>query len=201
MPSFLRRLLGLSKGSEIEVHPTVAIMLGPQVPVGSLQDASELLASAIPEDRRRGAYALGGLGDRSVSPLLINAIRDVDELVCVYAIQSLGHLREHAAVLPLCELLAQNDVPQLVTTDAIAALAELRNSKAVGVLVRLLKSQDDFVRYDAAHALGEIGDSSAIPFLDAILSDATIPEREDQETLWSVGENARLAIEKIRSQT
>ncbi|MFO0906830.1 MAG: HEAT repeat domain-containing protein [Isosphaeraceae bacterium] len=200
MLDFIRKLFGRRPGPKHEVHPAVEIMLGIRPPVQTVQAATAMLASSAPEDRRHAAHALGAFGDRTISPLLLAATGDPDELVRIYAIQSLGRLGETAAVLPLCELLTRDGAPPLVVTNVLAALAELRDPRAVGDLVGLLRSPDAFVRYDAAHALGEIGHPDALPFLEAILSDPAMPEREDQGTLWSVGENARRAIGKIRSR-
>jgi HEAT repeat protein len=203
MLSFLCKLLRISGGEDVPIHPELHRMLNPNAPLETLDSVIAKLESDRLADRRNAAYSLGDFDAPIVTERLLILLNDSDLLVKTYAIQSLGRRMATAAVVPLCELLLKKDLHPQVASNALRVLADLRDPRALDTLIALLKSKDPFLRYDAAFALGEIGDREAIPHLELLLSDDTIPECFDDDggttTAWSVGKNAKKAISKIRA--
>ena len=188
MLSFLRRLFGVPNQEDTTVHPELRRMLNRNSPLETLDSVIAKLDSDCLDDRRNAAYALGDYDTPIVTEKLLVLINDSDLFVQTYSIQSLGRRRATEGVLPLCELLSKNDS---------------QDHRALQTLIDLLKSEDPFLRYDAAFALGEIGHRDAISHLELLLSDDTMPESFDADggttTPCSVGENAKKAIAKIRA--
>ena len=158
-----------------------------------------------PEIRRQAAFKLRESRNIAVAAHLINSLHDEDLCVVVYAIQALRNLKDASATEPLCSLITAQLPHRLVVSNACRALGEIADKRAIPSLVQLLQSSDAFTRYDAAFALGEIGDASAVPPLQRLVDDDTMPEYEDedgdyQDTIYSVGQQARRAIESIRSR-
>lgn len=203
MLSFLRRLFGFPNQEDTTVHPELRRMLNRNSPLETLDSVIAKLDSDCLDDRRNAAYALGDYDTPIVTEKLLVLINDSDLFVQTYSIQSLGRRRATEGVLPLCELLSKNDSHPQVSSNALRVLADLRDHRALQTLIDLLKSEDPFLRYDAAFALGEIGHRDAISHLELLLSDDTMPESFDADggttTAWSVGENAKKAIAKIRA--
>jgi|GEM_PF-2165467 len=203
MLSFLRKLLRISCRDDAPIHPELQKMLNPKMPSETLDCVMAKLDSDNLVERRNAAYSLGDFDVPIAIEMLLNLLNDSDLFVKTYAIQSLGRRRVTAGVLPLCKLLSKNDSHPQVSSNALRVLADLRDHRALPTLIDLLKSEDPFLRYDAAFALGEIGHRDAIPHLELLLSDDTVPESFDDDggttTAWCVGENAKKAIAKIRA--
>jgi HEAT repeat protein len=203
MLSFFRKLFGISERHSTPVHPILRRMLNGNSQLEKLDSVIAKLGSDSVDDRRNAAYALGDYDDPIVTDKLLSLIHNADKYVQIYSIQSLGRRRAAAAVTALCELLATHNSHALVVSNALRVLADLQDYRALDTLVGLLKSEAPFTRYDAAFALGEIGHPDAIPHLELLLSDDTIPEDFDDDggrtTAWSVCENAKKAVAKIRA--
>lgn len=152
------------------------------------------------QQREVAAIELGQLQSSDALPYLIAALRDSDLYVRVAAIQGLSDLKNAAAVPTLCELVLSQLHEPLIVSNVCIALSEIRSSAATATLMELLSGDEPFTRYEAAYALGEIGDQAAVPALTKLLTDTTMPEREDQDTLYSVGEQAQRALDLIASQ-
>ena len=184
------------------IHPEVLWIYGAERP-DSLDAVLGLLNGDDLGWRRIAAYELGNFNEPSVVSTLHNLLEDSDIHVRECSIQALANLNDKTAVKPLCDILARSDTEYSICSNAIKALADLRDSRALSSLYPLLNSENPWVRYDAAFALGEIGDPEAVAYLTAIVSDDAMPEADDDDeelaysTGWSVGENAQKAINKI----
>ncbi|WP_160168285.1 HEAT repeat domain-containing protein [Novipirellula maiorica] len=156
------------------------------------------------EERRNAAYGLGKHDDTNIAPRLISLLFDSDLYVRVYAIQSLRDLKDARATLPLCELLDEPQPEELILSNVTRALAAIGDARAVPTLIKTLDSTDPFTRTNAAYALGEIGDPSAIPALQLLEHDAVVPMRYHDDGGVSgapaVNANAMKAIAKIRGE-
>ena len=161
------------------------------------------LSDTNPDVRRDAAYELGETHDIAAVPHLLALLTD-DLYVRVHAIQALRELGDRSATAPLCSLIAAEAPHRLIMSNTCRALGAIADERAIPTLQTLLLSPEPFARYDAAFALGEIGHESAIPTLRGIADDQTMPVYEDedgdcQETIYSVGEQAKRAIDMIPS--
>jgi hypothetical protein len=71
---------------------------------------------------------------------------------------------------------------------------------ALDALIASTRSGDPFLRYEAAAVLGNEGGPEAIEALEALAADPTMPRAPDRATAWSVGENAKKALAKVRTR-
>ncbi len=110
--------------------------------------------------------SLGLIGDRRALPVLLSALEDPDGLVVQRACAALGRMREKKAVPYIMELLAGGgDTAQ----SAYEALGEIGDTRALGVLERGLKSEDLFLRAQAAYALAKLGEKAGDKVLEKLL--------------------------------
>jgi HEAT repeat protein len=117
--------------------------------------------------RKTAAYALGNLQSPLATPSLVAALKDKEQEVRSAAIVAIGQYRDTSAIRPLINSLA--DKADFVRAYAAYALGINGKdaTEAVPAIVRLFTSDDDLeVRRQAAHALGRIGDRSALPHLE-----------------------------------
>ena len=197
----LRKLLTLirsktARPERLPVHPLLRRESNAERPTEPLAIVLKNLEGNI-DQRREATYDLGDFPARDVFSVLSNLLDDQDEYVRVYAIQSLVRLKDNAAVPFLVDRAARPQ-PELVLTNAIRALAEFGDRRATSVLCQLLSSEEPMIRYEAAFALGEIGDTDALPDLRRLTADSTIPSSgDDIDTIESVGEIAGKSIRKI----
>lgn len=116
--------------------------------------------------------ALARGGNRSLSAL-VAALRSGDDDVVMYAATALGETRDPAAVPYLIRLLQHPDLN--VAQAAIDALGKLRAQSAAAPIEAMLEA-DPWLRFAAAHALGEIGHPGSVHALMRGASDPAISE-------------------------
>ena len=118
--------------------------------------------------RKSAAYALGHLPNPAGTAALVAALGDKNVEVRGAAAVALGEYADAQAIGPLSRALA--DKSEFVRAQSAHALgANGRAARgAVSSLIRLLTSDPDYeAKRQAAWALGEIGDPTAIPALEA----------------------------------
>ena len=155
--------------------------------------------------RQQAAEALGKLNDRGVAPLLVSALTDPDDEVCIRAVTALGSVKDVEVVLPLIQLLdGQNrriiraavqalvalqeisldSVMQIVTaksestqrkTHALEVLSLTNNPKAHELVFRAARSSEVNERAAAVKVLRHIGSKEAIRRLSTSLADLQKP--------------------------
>ncbi len=128
----------------------------------------ELLDSAQTDHRWWAAAALASIDHPRSRRGLIQALTDSDSGVRQCAAAGLRRLPAPEAIPALIEALGAAD--RLFARLASGALAVL-GAEAVSALTLAMRSEDPSTRIEAARALGEVGDGSAIPALFAALSD------------------------------
>ena len=111
-------------------------------------------------------------GARSISAL-VSALRSNDDDVAMYAATALGEARDAAAVPHLIRLLQHPDLN--VAQAAIDALGKLRAQSAASPIEAMLEA-DPWLRFAAAHALGEIGHPGSVHALMRAAGDLAISE-------------------------
>ena len=127
------------------------------------------------EERARRAAVLDALargGNRSLSAL-VSALRSSDDGVVMYAATALGEARDPAAVPHLIRLVQHPDLN--VAQAAIDALGKLRAQSAAAPIEAMLEA-DPWLRFAAAHALGEIGHPGSVHALMRAAGDPGISE-------------------------
>lgn len=135
--------------------------------VNTKRESDSKLAVAIVESSRRIAVtALGELGNKGASNILLDILSNRKEsfIMRKEAVQALGKIGEEKAVTPLMEILENDSEEKELRTGAASALGNLKDKKPVELLISILKddSTDLWLRVSAASALGEIGDEKAI---------------------------------------
>jgi HEAT repeat protein len=135
---------------------------------------SRLPSSRSDENARRNSIldALARGGSRNISTL-IAALRSTDDDVAMYAATALGEARDPAAVPHLIRLLQHPDLN--VAQAAIDALGKLRALSAAAPIEAMLEA-DPWLRFAAAHALGEIGHPGSVHALMRAAADSAISE-------------------------
>jgi len=154
-------------------------------------NAEPLLQALVSQEalvRQSVAEALGRLGYRPAIPRLIALLTDASLWVRRAAIRALGHIGDSSSVEPLA--LRLSDASPWVRRSAAYALGAMRAQQAVSALVLALDDLDAQVRRNAAWALGRIGDSVALPKLQALQLDAALD--------GSVAQEAQAAIQAIQ---
>lgn len=127
----------------------------------SLSSLESVLNDPDPVFRRHVVIAIGKLSDPdAVNQLLLTWLTDKDFYLRGFSAEALGQKQEIAgAETPLVALL---DDPSLaVRIRATETLGKWHSLPAVEPLKRLLRDDDETLRWKAAVALGEIGDPSA----------------------------------------
>lgn len=132
-------------------------------------------------------------GDGTYHPLLVSLLAQV-RLDAVDA-------ERRAIVLDLvaARIAQAADEPPSPAIAGLAALAP-RDPRAFALLVELTRHPHAYYRFEAAAALGELGDPAALPVLRALVDDPAMPRTPSRSTAWSVGHNAGRAIAKIEAK-
>jgi HEAT repeat protein len=140
-----------------------------------LQDKSEFV-------RREAAYALGKTRSHSAIASLSNLlVSDKEMTVRSAAALALGEIGDESAVQTLVQVLAgqpgkkkkdKGEATDFVKRAAARSLGRIKSRAGVEVLIATLSNDvnDSDVRREAATALGLIGDTSAVPALQAAVS-------------------------------
>ena len=114
---------------------------------------------------------------------MIRALDHKDEDVRRKAAEALGRIGDARAVEPLAKTLKDEDSSvRYCAGGALRALPleRIRNESAVAALTNALDHEDCKVRCNAAHALGRIGDKSAVPALIKALRDTHMEYADDE---------------------
>ncbi|MEQ1719989.1 MAG: HEAT repeat domain-containing protein [Nitrosomonas sp.] len=128
--------------------------------------------------------ALGALKPADAVQPLLDALKDTDEYVRIYAIRALGNfdLLSNESIAEHLHLFLQNDDKQ-IREVAVETLGKLKAKQAVDELKRLLQEDRSDIRSKAATALGHIGEKAALPALRAALKDKAI----EKEVILALG--------------
>ena len=164
----LAALLSAFTDSSSRVRAAVAAALGER----QEQSACSSLASRFSAEkdkfvRKSIAYALGGFSGSDRMAALVSALKDKDQEVRGAAAVSLGDHADAASVTALSSALS--DKSPFVRAQAAHALGVNKRDamQAVPALINILsKDSDEEVRRQAATALGQIGDRSALSALE-----------------------------------
>ena len=131
----------------------------------------EALSNDSPDVRRDAAISLGIVKSESaVEPLIKIFQTDANNVVRKAAAEALGNVGDARALAPLREALALEDRFLIVKIGAATALGQLGEAGMVDLLYSLSSSADiPSVRVVIAKAFEELGDPSALPYLEEML--------------------------------
>ena len=133
------------------------------------------------------AEALGEIRDpRAIEPLFTAMkIEDaMDMNLANAAAEALGKIGTPRAIKLLIAILKEDSIIQ---SSAASALGEAKNPCGVEPLIEALKHGDEYVRWESAVSLGEIGDARAVESLIiAMMKDEDSSARE--WSAWALGE-------------
>jgi HEAT repeat protein len=125
--------------------------------------------------RRETAYALGHTRSRSATAALSERLlTDKENGVRAAAAVALGEIADEAAVVPLVQALsATKKANVFVLRAAAVALGRIRSRAGTAALISTLSNKQlpSDVRREAARSLGNIGDPTAAPTLQAASTD------------------------------
>lgn len=161
-PIAVHALAEALEDSDQAVRQAAANALGRIGDPSAVPGLSEALDDPEAQVRAQAAGALGQIGDPSVIPALVEAWDDSQNRVRDEAILAIQRIGGPEAVGALIEGIGSDD--SRVQLAAAQALEELAPPEAVSTLIATFKAaRSESVRMAAARALGEIGDSSALP--------------------------------------
>lgn len=110
--------------------------------------------------------ALQRIRDESAASGVTFLLHDLDEKVQLAAIETVGLLRDTAAVPELLDVL-QHSRSIKVKRDALTSLAMLPDQQSRGVFGQYLHDKDEGLRAAAAEGFGRLGNRSDLPMIDA----------------------------------
>ena len=175
-------------------HPKTQPETQPESPATSefsdIYQLMDQLSDRSWEKRRAAVKALGQLADTSAVPALIEQLHDEDSHVRYAVVKELARYHDDAVIDALLDAL--HDPECLVSDAAAEALAGMKTMALAGLLAKLSDQNPD-VRGLAVGAIGQIGDASAISFLDDLLSDGERPRWEKKR----ICDLAAEALERI----
>jgi len=112
--------------------------------------------------RKMAVLALGDKKEPVVLDPLIKALEDCSIDVQENAIHSLIKLGDFAVQVLINELNQNKNITIDGKANMAKTLGWIKNSSALDVLFKLLKDENEWVRWNAAFGLGKIGDKSSV---------------------------------------
>lgn len=129
--------------------------------------------------RREAAFAFGESGSRVGTTMLVDLmLHDKKPSVRGAAAVALGQIGDEAALAPLSQVVTgrggkkkkkKSSEEEFVVRAAVRSLGQIRSRTSVPTLISALQDETNSIetRREAATALGSIGDSTALPALQA----------------------------------
>lgn len=164
LTSILSHLLG---DPDPSVRQTAALSLGKIAHGSGLPALVIALKDSDPLVREYSAWAIGEIGEAvndNATIALVSALVDKVPAVKHAAAQALGKVEPKESIIDvLAEALSVGTVSSRQAT--VEALMQLESHRAYPALVGVLQDPDPLVRQGAVAALGELGDTHALPEL------------------------------------
>jgi HEAT repeat protein len=219
------QLIDMLSDHDSDVRRGAAERLGQIGDAEAVPSLIQVLKDETDDVRREAVAALRNIGDVRAVPALVEALDDESYIVRRYATEALGDFGDVGAVPALMEAFRNEDYPYYTAvalgkiggTEVMAFLVKaLRDgnrlaisglaasgAKAVSALREMLSDEEPkVVREDAAEALGEIADATAISALVEALHSGNEETRAIAvETLHGIRSNqARKALKEYEEQ-
>lgn len=163
-----------------DIHPTPEELL---LEKGFSVTVPQLIATLKSDDESEdirfwAALVLGRKGDRSVSYILIDTLRNQSPKLRAGAVLALGDLRDPSALPYLRQTL--QDASEPVRSATVQVLGRIDDNEAITALgekVVDLNESSVNIRVNAAFQLGQMGSTAAEPWLNAGLNDKSLEVR------------------------
>ena len=119
--------------------------------------------------RHKAARGLGNIGDKRAVPVLSSIVIDSHEEKNLRAISilALGKFGGKEAIDTLSQLSYDNDA--MIRFKAVQALGQTNDEGVLQSTMIALQDPDKFVKAEAVHTLGELGNPSHVPIIIDIL--------------------------------
>lgn len=126
----------------------------------------ELMSDPSEQMRMEAAVGLGLVSQDDAVEVLLNALeKDGSKPVRSAALHALGIRSSPRSAAGVMRVLQNPEEDAEVKADAAEALAHIKDERIVAVLIDSLQDKSPLVRYSAAYALGQQGDTRALPTL------------------------------------
>jgi len=119
----------------VEYLPGLAVVTQP-ADAAALTNLAAKLADRGSQVRSEAVWDLAAMGDRQVTPILVNAVTDKDEMVEEWAVRGLGR---HTQMLPLLA-----DAQKVALTDALKT--QIEDAAAPGATQETARNLDEKIR-------------------------------------------------------
>jgi len=124
--------------------------------------------------------------------ILKKAIHDPNEKLSLFAIKTLGKMKDKEVIKPLEELLSDPDLDSVKKATVIEALGEIKDSYALFIISKYLNDPDERVRANAVESLGNIGGYNVLELIEPCLEDSSSRVRINSAILlWKYGEHEK----------
>jgi HEAT repeat protein len=195
------RLLATLNNNDWQLQVAVIEALGEIESPVALPELLKALEYEKEEVRRSAALALGKIGERAAVPGLLKSLNDPETQVDSAIIRALGEIGDVAAAPVLVDKFVSNSsygqfevlhkaLVQIGAPVVPYLLEALSNIKIEGELIERWSNQSIYIRI--CQALGDIGETTAIPALTHILLDHTLSGEDERVPIA-----AAYALEKI----
>lgn len=158
------------QGQTQSLRASMAEAIKPLDPLSERVWAASEKYRVAERQKHEAARATRVAANRTLVSDLIKQLSSDDPAILVRTADSLGRIGDKRATLPLLPLLRHR--AEEVRVKAIMALAWLRDKRAVPALKEIIRGNPCvWTRRRATQALGQIGDTSCVPFLIKLLHD------------------------------
>lgn len=158
-------LLRILQGNDRTAKRAAIEVLGEIAEPDNLDLFVELLRNKDFLIRKSAVYALGKIGKSEILPYILNTLNDPSPHVRMRAAEALGYFYRDAVADILVNLL--NDPDCYVRIAAINSIGRLKLKSAIP---RLIKTNDERIIPSILRVLAELGDDSALDFIQAKLN-------------------------------
>jgi len=139
-----------------------------QADLNNIPELMKQCSSAEGAVRLEAVRELGRIGDPKSAEVLIGALADKDEKICVEAIQALGWMQAKDAVPALMALVESGTLR--IQSRAIQALGQIGDDRATPVIISHLNDKHPFLAENAIMSAGWLKAKAAVPELLKIVS-------------------------------
>jgi HEAT repeat protein len=114
------------------------------------------------------AIAMGSTGDNFYANELIKGLSDISRESRLAAIQAIGMVKAHIAVIELINIINNSDF-QDERLAATMSLGFIGDKRSIPILNSLLEDHEPNIRWDAAIGLAKMGQKTSVPIIQNLM--------------------------------